>query len=333
MSKLFNFDKELSFLKTITNFIAHLILSLTIGPIVAVVLFLLWLIAIGQGGPFANFITEESLVGYWFVILLLLMFGLVWLGYFNNRKDASLASLKCNRWWTEYWIFFEKDDKELINIPAEAKEHYFVKLVNIDKKLAWILGTLILTIISFIVAIIIYFTRDRIRLLLPNDLAFSDYQWILGVIIFLISGVSSLIICLYLAYKSFFKLNKEQFLWKRFWIGFLLHSLINMHQNFSNFDKNQTSIQSFIDGFKGKYQSLANEISESFSELPFNNEFVVWLETKLEEVEHAPSILIPASLSIITAFYGFSLLIAGSFGDLIVGPATDLLRFISDFFL
>ncbi|MHA1983203.1 MAG: hypothetical protein ACW967_02535 [Candidatus Hodarchaeales archaeon] len=332
MSKLLNFDKELSFVKSVSSFLAHLVLSLTVGPIIAVILFLLWLIALGQGSPFANFITEESLVGYWFVILLLLMFGLVWLEYFNNRKDASLSSLKCNRWWIEYWIFFKKQNEELIELPSEAEEHFYVKLVSMDKDLALILGSLILTTLSFVVTIIIYFTRDRVRLLLPNDLTFSDYQWIVGVFIFLLVGSIAFIICLVLLYRSFFKLNKDQYLWKRFWIGFLLYTLKNSHQDFSKF-KEQSDIESFIESFKSKYSSLANEISNSLTESSLNLEFVAWLENKLEEVEQSPSILIPPSLSSITAFYGFALIIAGSFGNLIVGPATDLLRFISDFFL
>ena len=197
-------------------------------------------------------------------------------------------SIKCNRWWTEYWIFFEKQEEDLPVLPDEAEEHYAVKLIYMDKKLAWILGSFILTVISLVVMIIIYFTKDRIRLLVPSELRFSDYQWILGVTIFFFVGLFSLIICVILLHKSFFKPNKDQYLWKRFWIGLLLHSLKNIHKDFSNFDKKRPQITLFIEGFKKKYASLANDISTSFAKLSFNLEFVSWLENKLEALAQQP---------------------------------------------
>lgn len=329
----FNFDKEFSFLKLIISIIFRVIASITLGPIIAVILFLLWLIALGQGSVFASYITEGNLVGYWFVIITLLIFGLVWLEYINKRKDSSLSSIKCHKWWTEYWIFSKSQSKNVIQLPNEAEEHFKVKIIKMDKKLAWILGLLVLSVMGIIVAIIIYFTRDSVKSLVPPELKLSEFHWLGGFLIFILIAFLSLILAFYFIYNSFYLTNKEHYYWKRFWIGIILYTIRQSYSEFIEGTKESEAIFSFIEGFKSNYKSITTEIESSMSEIDMTLDQKVWLENKLEELENSPSFLIPSSLALISTFYGFTLLIAGSFGHLIIGPATEFLRFISGLFL
>ncbi len=329
-------EKALSYTRLVVNFTIHLILSLIVGPLIAVFLFAFYSIAYNLDPTVRNAISQDKLVGYWFLLIVVLMFGLVWLGFINNRKNDFLASQKCQRWYYEYWnILFDnvQDLQNIPSLPSEGSKHYEVRSIAMDKDFPRVLALIIVLIMAPIMAIFVYFSPS----LLSHVGASNQVQEVAKVtavafwcFIFLIA----LILEFFYVRKVFFKPNIDHYSWRQFWINLILVTLMNdkLYSSMKGYDTSKVGdVTKF---FSDKYSSIYDQMNAVLSNQnnTLNVDQIEWLENMINYLETTPAILIPPSISLISKFYAYALIIAGTFSSVLLGPASYVLNTIMKFF-
>ena len=328
-------EKTLSYVRLIINFTTHLILSLIIGPLIAVFLYAFYFIALRVEPSTASKVNQNSLVGYWFLLIVILVFGLIWLGFFNNRKSDLLASQKCKRWYYEYWntlVGNVQDTKDIPDLPAEAMNHFEVHTNAMDKHLPRILGFAILAAMAPIMAVFSYFSPSLISRIDPTV---KNVDKIVGVTFWVIVFLISVGILFYLVRKGFFQPNIEHYVWRQFWINLILVTLMNdkLYCSMKGYEISQ--VNTVTKAFSDKYKAIYNQITAIIANQnnTLNADQLDWLENMITYLETTPSFLIPPSITTISKFYTYALIIIGAFSSVLVEPAKYVLTTIAKFLL
>lgn len=328
-------EKALSYTRMVVNFITHLILSLIIGPLIAVFLFAFYYIMYNLDPSVIGTISQDKLVGYWFLLIVVLVFGLVWLGFINNRKNDFLASQKCGRWYYEYWnILYDnvQANQTIPTLPAEGSKHYEVRTIAMDKDFPRVLGLVIVLLMAPIMAILVYFSPS----LLKNVGASSSIQEVsklASVTFWVIIFIIALVLEFFFGRKMFFKPNIEHFAWRQFWINLMLVTLMNdkLYSSMKGYETSQVAevTKVFSDKYKVIYDQMTTILANQNNTLTVDQ--VEWLENMLLYLEATPGFLIPPSISLISKFYAYALIIAGTFSSVLLGPASYVLNTIMKF--
>lgn len=323
-----------SFRRTIVSFFYHLVLSVTIGPVVAVVVILVYSFALQQGASFVEYIQEDQLFGYWLVIITIVVFGLVWLGYINSRKTNPFALYKSERHYTAFWSFHNLEAKDVPDLPSEAMKHYEYRQSVMDKALPKSLGFLLLGVISPVMAVLSYATRDFLSDVSP-ELVVNDFQWVVGAVIWLLVGLGSILVATYWLKRHVFNQIVDHMAWRRFWIGFYLTALELLFKTdkFTRRTPLSPELKQFLDAYTVEYGKYSTALENAFEGFEPDIDYLEWLEGQVEGLEQVPTIIIPPSLTKLYTFYGFALLIAGSFAEIIVEPARIIMAAIVSFLL
>ena len=336
MSQDFFSDKTLQYGKTLVSFSFHLLISLVSGPIIAVILYLSYFLSLQQSKIVISAINEDRLIGYWLLIISILIFGLVWLGFFNKRKSVSLSELKCQRWYYEFWNALMNNIQDVETIPAlptVAGTHIDVNRNKMDKSLPNILGVLILAGMAPIMAFLSYYSSNILTKVTPG-LVLNEYQWLIGTLFWLVIFLACLIVLFYWLRKNFFLVNVEHYSWKQFWVQLILVTLTKdkMFQQMNGLsDRNSEKL---MKTFSENFPAINKKIDEIFDQQKtLNVDQIEWLEEKMEYFENTPGFIYPPSISNITKFYGYALIIAGSLSSLLVEPARFVLENIVNLFI
>jgi ABC-type multidrug transport system fused ATPase/permease subunit len=318
-------DKALSYTKLITNFLAHLVLSLVIGPIIAFFLYASYFFALSKN---VN-LNEDKLIGYWFVIIVIIVFGLVWIGFINNRKSDLLSSQKCQRWYYEFWNMLYDNIQDADNIPtlpSEASVHFEVRTISMDKTLPRILGFGILALMAPIMAILSYFSPS-ILLRIDPEITVTGNEWIAGAFFWSIVFIFCLVLLFYWIRLKYFKPNVDHYLWRQFWINLILVTLMNdkTYSSMKGYEAQEVAkvTQTFSSKYKAIYDAIGSTLANQNQTL--NVDQLEWLENMILYFETTPGFLIPPSLTTISKFYTYSLIVAGAFSSIIVEPARYIL--------
>jgi len=330
-------EKAFSYGRLVVNFTIHVILSLIVGPLIAVFLFAFYSIAYQLDPVVRDAVSEEKLVGYWFILIVVLMFGLVWLGFINNRKNDFLASQKCQRWYYEYWNTLYNNVQDAQNIPplpSEASRHFEVRTIAMDKNLPRVIALFIVMIMAPIMFSFIFFSPS----LLAKVGASESIQGIAKTAALIVWGTIFLVAVIlefFYVRKTFFKPNLEHYLWRQFWINFVLVTLMNdkLYSSMKGYEASQISevTKSFSDKFSGIYKQITSVLESQQNTL--NTDQLEWLENMITYLEDTPSFLIPPSITLISKFYTYALIIAGTFSSVLLGPASYVLKTIMNFLL
>jgi len=329
-------EKALSYTRMVLNFTFHLIVSLIIGPIIAFFLFAFYTIAYNLDPTVRTTISQDKLVGYWFLLIVVLMFGLVWLGFINNRKNDFLASQKCQRWYYEYWnILYDnvQANEKIPTLPSEASKHYEVRTIAMDKDFPRVLALIIVLIMAPIMAIFVYFAPSLLSHVGASN-AVQEVAKVAAVTFWSSVFIIALIFEFFFVRKMFFKPNLEHYLWRQFWINLVLVTLMNdkLYSSMKGYETSQ--VAEVTKAFSDKYKDIYNQMNTILSNQ--NNTLTVdqidWLENMILYLEATPSFLIPPSISLISKFYAYALIIAGTFSSVLLGPASYVLNTIMKFF-
>lgn len=329
-------EKALSYGRLVTSFIIHLVLSLVIGPLIAVFLYGFYIIALGLDPSLSKTISQEKLVGYWFLLIVILVFGLIWLGFINNRKNDLLASQKCQRWYYEYWnILFDnvQDPQKIPHLPVEASSHYQVRTIAMDKALPRTLGIGIVVAMSPIMAVFSYFTPSIISQIDQNANVAGVAKF-LGTLFWLVLFIISVALLIYFVQKKFFKPNVEHSIWRQFWINLILVTLMNdqLYVSMKGYEASQVSkiTSAFSDKYKDIYQQLSTALANQNNTLTVDQ--LDWLENMINDLENTPNFLIPPSISLISKFYTYAIIAVGVLSSVLLGPASYVLNSIMHLF-
>lgn len=330
-------SKTLSYTKLILSFTTHLILSIIIGPLIAVFLYMFFLIMLQIDPSTAGSVNQDKLIGYWFLLIIILVFGLVWLGYFNNRKSDLLASQKCQRWYYEYWNILHgnvQDPKNIPALPQEGAIHYEVRTIAMDKHLPRILGLLIVVVMAPIMAVFSFYSPSLISRIDPN-LNVKNTEKYIGTVFWLLVLIVAIGILIYLVRRGLFKPNIEHVAWRQFWINLVLVTLMNdkLYSSMKGYEVNQVAnvTKSFSDKYKTIYDQMTVVLANQNNTL--NSDQLDWLENMITYLETTPGFLIPPSISTISKFYTYALLITGIFSSVLLEPAKFVLTSIAKLFL
>ena len=330
-------EKALSYGRLVVNFTIHLILSLIVGPLIAVFLFAFYSIAYSLEPSVRDAISQDKLVGYWFLLIVVLMFGLVWLGFINNRKNDFLASQKCQRWYYEYWNTLYgnvQDTQKIPSLPSEASRHYEVRTIAMDKNFPRVLALVIILIMSPIMFIFIFFSPSLLSHFGASE-AIQGVAKIAALSVWATIFLIALVLEFFYVRKTFFKPNLEHYVWRQFWVNLILVTLMNdtLYSSIKGYETSQ--VNEVTSAFSGTYKNIYDQITTVLANQnnTLNADQLQWLESMITYLEDTPGFLIPTSISLISKFYTYALIVAGTFSSVLLGPANYVLNTIIKFLL
>lgn len=330
-------EKAISYSRLVINFTIHLILSLIVGPLIAVFLFIFYSLINNLGFESRNQLLSEEAVGYWLFLIVILMFGLVWLGFLNNRKNDFLPSQKCQRWYYEYWnLLFGnvQDSNNIPQLPSDASIHYEVRQISMDKDLPRVLAFGIVLIMSPIMFIFIYYSPSLLSHFGASDIV-QGVAKVAALLFWTVVFFIALILEFFFIRKTFFKTNVDHLVWRQFWINLMLVTLMNDHLYSTMKGYKGSQIDEVTKTFSDKYGEIYRQLTIVLSNQnnTLNVDQLEWLGNMVTYLEGTPSFLIPPSITLISKFYTYALIIVGTFSSVLLGPASYVLKVITKFFL
>ena len=261
----------------------------------------------------------------------------MWLGFLNNRKSDLLASQKCQRWYYEYWNILKgnvQDPKEIPALPVECAKHYQRRTIAKDKHLPRILGLGITAVMAPIMAIFSFFSPSIISRIDPA-LSINGVDNYVGVAFWLLVFVVSIIIFFFLVRQGFFKPNIEHYVWRQFWINLMLVTLMNdtLYSTMKGYEANQ--VETVTKTFSDKYKTIYDQIKATLANQnnTLSPEQLDWLDNMITSLEQTPGFLIPPSITLISKFYTYALLVTGIFSSVLLEPAKFVLTSIAKLLL
>jgi hypothetical protein len=270
--------------------------------------------------------TSSSLLGYYTILISVLMFGLVWYSYYIRNKDFKLKGKVFHTFNHKITSKFLNIDDKGQDLPNEAFEGSEKNIVFIEKAIPLIgfatILSLIFALVTFTISVFGIFSSD-----LREQIISEELRWVISITFFGIGFLFFLIIALWLTYKKIYQRFVIQYRYKQFWMGYYGTLLSSIDSDFTS----NAKLNNYLKDFKTNYSDL-HEVLNS-AEKGMEPEYLEYIKDHFIEAENIPVIISPKSLSKLLQFYAYATIITGLLADRLTEPITTMMEKIISFLL
>jgi hypothetical protein len=314
-----------SYGKVLIKFITISIVSVSIGPAISFLLFLLFRGFILAQNLILNPITDLETVGYYAILMSILLFGITWYYFLVSEKkykafepiDASLTLHEITPYLSDKQGRLSASDLPEQAFNSSEKNKYII-----EQAFSLIGLLFIFALIFSMIALNIYLFGALIPL--DNVRIFgSQARWYLGIFFYALLAVICLIFLLFKFKSAIFNRYIDQFNYKQFWYGFWGTLFLEAYkaENITN----KIIEKEKVEKFKEKHPVITKKLllSDTTTADDLLSAKKLFRE-KIKEAEEIPSFIIPKSVYKLIEFYAYATVIAGLLANKIIGAITTI---------